>query len=132
MQAQVDRNQLRTAFILSIVSGALICLQGALHIIRNQWALEIGLGELRRRSLGGIDFKVVGAVSIVLGAMVLLGAFLIRKPGREREGGITVLAFSLLTIFAGGGYLAGLILGAIGGAIALSYYQPKHQTSQQR
>jgi len=116
---------MRTAFILSTVSGALIILQGALHIIRNQWALELGLGELRRRSLGGIDFKVLGAVTIVLGAMVLLGAFLIRKSGREREGGITVLAFSLLTIFAGGGYLAGLILGAIGGAIALSSYQPR-------
>jgi hypothetical protein len=119
--------QVKTGFILSLVAGGLITVQGTLHIIRSQWGLELGLGELRRHALRGVDFKVLGLVTLILGIMVLLGAFLMRRPGREREGGITVIAFSILTISAGGGYLAGLILGVIGGAIALSNYQPKQE-----
>ena len=120
-----ERNQLIIGFVLSVVSGLLISIQGALTIIRTQWGLSLGLGELRRHSLHGIDFKVLGIVTLFLGMMVLLGAFLLRMQGRVREGGITVIAFSALTIVAGGGYLAGAILGVIGGAFALSMYSPK-------
>jgi hypothetical protein len=126
MQAQVEHKPISVAFILSLVSGVLILLQGTLHIIRSQWGLELGIGELRRRSLGGTDFKVLGIVSLILGVMVILGAFLLNKPSRCREGGITVIAFSVLSILAGGGYLAGLILGVIGGALALSNYPSQH------
>jgi hypothetical protein len=121
----------RTGFILSVVSGALFTIQGLLHVIRTQWALELGLGEFRRHSLRGIDFKVLGIVTIILGIVVLLGAYLLRKPGRERQGGITVIAFSVLSIFTGGGYLVGVLLGVIGGALALTHYQPKEQPLNQ-
>jgi hypothetical protein len=58
--------------------------------------------------------------------MVVLGSILLIKPGREREGGITVIAFSMLSILSGGGYyMAGLILGVVGGALALSQYQKR-------
>ena len=127
MQAQSDyyRRQVSTGFVLSIVSGIVISVQGSLQIIRSQWGLELGLGEFRRHSLHGVDFKVLGIVTLILGVMVLLGAFLMRIQGREREGGVTVIAFSVLTIFAGGGYFIGVILGVIGGAFALSHYQPR-------
>jgi hypothetical protein len=132
MQAQADQKQIKMAFIISLASGVLILLQGSLHIIRKQWALELGIGEIRRRSLGGVDFAVIGAICVVLGVTVILGAFLLRKPTRLREGGITVLAFSVLSILGGGGFLAGLILGVIGATIALSHYplktpEPKHE-----
>ncbi len=130
MQTQADRKMVRTGFILSVVSGALFTIQGLLHVIRTQWALELGLGELRRHSLRGIDFKVLGIVTIILGIVVLLGAYLLRKPGRERQGGITVIAFSVLSIFTGGGYLVGVLLGVIGGALALTHYQPKEPPNQ--
>jgi hypothetical protein len=129
-QVQADQKQIKTAFIISVASGALILLQGSLHIIRRQWGLELGIGELRRRSLGGVDFAIIGAISIVLGVMVILGALLLRKPTRLREGGITVLAFSVLSILGGGGYLAGVILGVIGAAIALSHYPLKQPESK--
>ncbi len=132
MQTPADRKMIRTGFVLSLVSGVLVTLQGLLHVIRTQWALELGLGEFRRHSLRGIDFKVLGIVTLVLGIVVLIGAYLMRRPGREREGGITVIAFSVLTIFTGGGYFVGVILGVIGGALALTHYQPKEQTIQQQ
>ena len=116
------QRQVETAFIVSVASGTSILLQGLLRVIRTQWGLELGIGELGRRSLGGIDYKVLGIVSIVIGVVVILGAILMQKTDRVREGGITVLAFSILSIFSGGGYLAGLILGVIGGALALAHY----------
>ena len=103
----------------------LILIQGSLHIIRRQWGLELGIGELRRRSLGGVDFTIIGAILVMLGVMVILGALLLREPTRMREGGITVLAFSVLSILGGGGFLAGVILGVFGAAIALSHYPLK-------
>ena len=121
-----------TGFILSLISGILITLQGALRIVRTQWGLSLGLGELSRRSLHGIDFKLLGIVALISGLMVLLGAFLIGKFGKEREGAITVIAFSVLTVFAGGGYyFIGVILGVIGAAFALSSYSPKKQPNYQ-
>ncbi|MCW4010876.1 MAG: hypothetical protein NWF05_09700 [Candidatus Bathyarchaeota archaeon] len=121
MQAQVEpHKQVSAAFVLSVVSGTLILLQGVLRLVRSQWGLELGLGEFRKHSLGGTDYKVIGALSIMVGVVVLVGAFLLKKPDRVRQGAITVVAFSALSIFAGGGFIAGLILGVIGGAFALS------------
>lgn len=128
LQAQSDQRMVNTGFILCAVSGVLIILQGALHIVRAQWGLELGLGEFRRHSLIGIDFKVLGAASIVLGLMVLVGAYLIHTQGRAREGAITVIAFSALSIVVGGGYLIGVVLGVVGGALAYSHYLPKEKT----
>jgi hypothetical protein len=126
LQVQIEQyKQMSTAFILSVVSGVLILLQGALRVIRSQWGLELGIGEFGRRSLGGYDYKILGIVSVVLGVMVILGALLLNKPDRARQGGITVLAFSVLSILAGGGFIAGTILGVVGGAFALSEYQPR-------
>lgn len=127
VQAQSDQKMVKTGFILSIVSGVLIILQGLLRIVRAEWGLELGLGELRRHSLMGIDFKVLGAASVILGVMVLVGAYLIQPLSRVREGAITVIAFSALTIVVGGGYLIGIVLGVVGGALAYSHYQPKEK-----
>jgi hypothetical protein len=130
MQIQADQKQTKMAFVISIASGVLILLQGSLHIIRRQWGLELGIGEFRRRSLGSVDFAIIGAICVVLGVIVILGALLNRKPTRLREGGITVLAFSVLSILGGGGFLAGVILGVIGAAIALSHYPLKPPESK--
>jgi len=130
LQAQSNQRMVNTGFILSTVSSALIILQGALHIVRARWGLELGLGEFRRHSLIGMDFKVLGAASIVLGVMVLVGAYFIHTQGRVKEGAITVIAFSALTIVVGGGYLLGVVLGTVGGALAYSHYQPKEQLKQ--
>jgi hypothetical protein len=127
VQAQLDQKMVKTGFILSTVSGVLIILQGSLHIVRAQWGLELGLGELRRHSLMGIDLKLLGTASIILGLMVIIGAYLIHTQGRVKEGAITVIAFSALTIVVGGGYLIGVVLGVVGGALAYSHYQPKEK-----
>ncbi|MCW4018599.1 MAG: hypothetical protein NWF00_07995 [Candidatus Bathyarchaeota archaeon] len=123
-----NQKQVSQAFILSTVSGALILLQGALRVIRSQWGLELGIGEFRRHALEGADYKILGVVSVIIGVMVIAGAFLLKKPSWARHGGITVIAFSVLSIFAGGGFIVGLILGVIGGVLALSNYPIESKT----
>jgi hypothetical protein len=121
VQRQLEK-QVSVAFILSLVSGILLLVQGSLRVIRTQWGFELGLGELRRHALASFDFKLLGIVSIILGIMVVLGSLLI-KFNRKREGGITVIAFTALSILSGGGYYAALILGLLGGVLAVSEYK---------
>jgi hypothetical protein len=56
--------------------------------------------------------------AVVFPVIIIIGAYMIYN-GVEMAGGITVLIFSTLSIFAGGGWLIGLILGVIGGVLAL-------------
>lgn len=56
---------------------------------------------------------------IIFAILVIIGAILIYMPGRETIGGIIVLGFSILSIFVGGGFIIGMILDIIGGALGL-------------
>ena len=41
------------------------------------------------------------------------------RLGKEMAGGIVVLVFSAVSVIAGGGFLAGFVLGVIGGVFGL-------------
>ena len=118
-----DPKQLTTGYILSLVSAVLVMLQGIVRVLWGRYAFFLGIGELRRHSLAHFSFTVLGAVTVVLGLVILVGAILIPR-GFAKEGAITVIAFSVLSIFTGGGFIAGLVLGVIGGAIVMSKIQP--------
>ena len=111
--------RVRMGYIVSVASGILIILQGIVRILFGRWTIFLGIGELAKNRLSGPSFTILGIVTVVLGIVILIGAFLIRV-GRAREGAITVFAFAILSVFTGGGYLAGLLLGVIGGALVLS------------
>jgi hypothetical protein len=128
-QDNIDPERLHMGYIISVVSGVLIVLQGVVRVVLGRWpalfgrwvrwVLFLGIGEFRRYSLSFASLTLLGVITIVLGIVILIGALLIRK-GRAKEGAVTVLAFSVLSVFTGGGYIAGLILGVIGSAIVLS------------
>ena len=85
-------------------------------------ALEISgvEDEIRRRILLGIDFHIVGAIAVVFGILIIVGAVLLYPSGKETTGAIMVLVFSLLSILTFGVIgLVGLILGIIGAVLAL-------------
>jgi membrane-bound ClpP family serine protease len=110
------------AFALSLIAGILFIINGILRILQSR-ALEIsGIeDEIRRRILAGIALHLVGAIAVVFGVLVIVGAVLIHKPGKETTGGIIVLVFSILSILTFGVIsLVGLILGIIGAALALA------------
>ncbi len=60
-------------------------------------------------------------IGIVSGAMVILGAVMMRQKPYESHGwGVVVLIFSLLSFFGMGGFFIGAVLGIIGGVLALA------------
>jgi len=62
-----------------------------------------------------------GAIGLILGILVIVGAILIYMPGKEVIGGILVLIFSIISLFfTAGGLFIGLILGIIGGALGIA------------
>lgn len=112
-------------FAISFVAGILILLNGllffALQSIINSLIDFIPM-PVTIPGMGLVEsfFATIGAIGLVFGIIVILGAFLIYMPGKEVMGGIIVLIFSLLSIIAMGGFFIGLILGIIGGALGIA------------
>lgn len=65
---------------------------------------------------------VEGMIGLAMGILVILcGAMVYRNPERARIWGIAGLIFSLGSFFGGSGIIIGMILGIIGGIMAIVY-----------
>jgi hypothetical protein len=73
---------------------------------------------VRHRFLASIALNVLGGVAVVFAILILAGTYLV-YTGMTAAGGTLILIFSFLSIFVGSGWLIGLILGVIGGILAL-------------
>ena len=125
------------AFVLSLIAGILIIISGAISAVVSSFISGFipGLPEATiESSFAGLS--IVSAVYYVLlavgnrlfGILVFLGALMIYlKPSQKTAWGVVILVFSIISIVTGGGFIIGLILGIIGGALALAW-KPKVQT----
>lgn len=104
-------------FIISLIAGVLILINGLMFVVLAEFIESLG-GALPI-FVEGI-FATLAAIGVILAILVIIGAILIYMPGKEIIGGILVIIFSILSIFIGGGFLIGLILGIIGGALGLA------------
>ena len=104
-------------FIISLIAGILILINGLLFVGIAGMIESIPSMDL----IPGLTGMIAGfaAVGLIFAIIVIIGAILIYMPGREMIGGILVLVFSILSIFIGGGFLIGLILGIIGGILGI-------------
>jgi hypothetical protein len=111
-----------TAFALSLIAGILILIQGIVRLLQSRMLEISGIeDEIRRRILAGIALHIVGAIAVVFGVLIIVGAVLLYQLGKTVTGGLIVLVFSLLSILTFGVVeLVGLILGIIGAALALA------------
>ncbi len=107
-------------FALSLTSGILTLIQGIIRIVRSQFLIDLGFDMLRRRFFGETALTVVGIVGIVFGILIITGALLIYNPKTVTAGGIIVLVFSIFSFLSGGGFVIGMILGIVGGALGLA------------
>ncbi len=115
------------AFILSLIAGILILINGvAIGAVRSFIGPYIpGMGE---RALVKSILGTVMMVGIILGVIVIIAAVMLyRNPTQKTMWGIIILVLSIISLFIGGGFIIGLILGIIGGALALSW-KPKAST----
>jgi len=107
-------------FVISLIAGIFILIN-ALMV----FALSAFIGGLTSFVPGvggllGAAMTLYGAIGLLFAIIVIIGAILIYMPGKEIIGGILVLIFSILSIVIGGGFVLGLILGIIGGALGIA------------
>ena len=70
----------------------------------------------------------LGAFGLVSGIIVLgSGVMLQVNPGRRRAWGVLILVFSVLSFLGTGGFVAGAVLGIVGGILALTWKPPVAQ-----
>jgi len=87
----------------------------------NGWAYGPGFGMMR----GYVG--MFGLAGILFGIIVIVGAVMLyNNPTQNSKWGLVILIFSVLSIFgsAMGGFGVGLILGIIGGILALTWKTP--------
>jgi hypothetical protein len=101
-------------FAISLIAGILVLLDGIALIAVSGYVSSLTGYDL------GSAIGAIGGLGIVFALIILFGAWLIYTPGKETLGGILVLIFSIISIFTGGGFFIGLVLGIIGGALGLA------------
>jgi hypothetical protein len=128
-----------TAFILALVGGILMVLCGLLlvavstiiipHLPPSDFNTNSTV-TLSRASIQGLASFVVGALGVfglISGAIVVASAVMLQaSPARRRTWGVLILVFSALSFLGLGGFVAGAVLGIVGGAMALRW-TPKQQ-----
>ncbi len=115
------------AYALSLIAGILIIINGAVVGFIPGLITSIPGVSAVPGFVWGILY-LVSIVGIVFGIIVLLSAVMLyRNPMSKTTWGVLILIFSILSIVVGGGFLIGMILGIIGGALGLAW-KPREAT----
>lgn len=128
------------AFVLSLIGGVFILLGAVIMSMFAFGTLGVGMtgmtdmmgmmGGMMAGMYGGMGMGVMMGFSPVLavvgfasGILVILGSLMVySRPGESQLWGALILAFSLASFLGGmGGFLVGLILGVVGGTLALTW-----------
>ena len=122
MHAPVGTGKRQTrAFIMSLVAGIMILGNATAVAAAATWAPDIFPSIPGSSPLEAAALYSIAIIGLICGAMVLLGAVLLRKkPALRRAWGVMIIAFSIPSVVTGGGFIVGFIIGIIGGAYALS------------
>lgn len=90
-----------------------------------------GFGYGMMRGLG-LGFGIMGIVGVVFGIIIIVSALMLNsRPSEHMTWGILILVFSVVSVFGSmmGGFGVGVILGLIGGVLALTWKPPTAEKS---
>jgi len=121
-----------TAYILSLIGGIMILVGGLSTVAMMgmwRWGMMRGWSERFAPAVIGkwafipMMFTLLGLFGVACGIIVIVGAAMLNsRPEDHFRWGTLILIFSVLSVFGGmGGFLVGLILGVVGGALAISW-----------
>ena len=114
------------AFILSLLGGVLILAEGAILAALSS---AVGSAGCVGCSEAGQVIGGVGAFGVLMGILVvILSVILLARPENHLGLGIAILVFSLLSFFGGAGFVLGLILGVVGGILAIVFVPEDDET----
>ncbi|WP_455368656.1 hypothetical protein [[Eubacterium] cellulosolvens] len=120
--------KLKTAYIISLVSGILIILGSLYKKMWGTWMMGRMVGMMGQQAHRVITGMWI--LELISGIIVLFSAIMLKiRPGETDEGlrkcctvwGTMILIFSIVSLFGGsmGGFLIGAIFGIVGGTLAL-------------
>ena len=128
-------------FVLSLIGGVFILLGaivtsmftfGSATIVGSMSSSMSGMmgrmnsGMWMGMMMGGMMgiYPVFSIIGLASGALVILGAVMLySRPFEKDLWGAVIIAFSILGILGGmGGFMIGLVLGIVGGALALAWH----------
>jgi hypothetical protein len=122
------------AFVLSLIAGVLILVGGGARavlglVIRSFGSRITGGHRIMGAMMGmmGSGLGLIGIVGIVFGLIVIVSAIMLNiRPEQHMTWGALIAVFSILSLFGGaGGFFVGLILGLIGGILAITWKPAK-------
>ncbi len=126
--AETD-NSMMIAFVLSLIGGILILLSGIIILTFGAAFMGGMMGGYYPGMMGGYRgfggavtsvLLVMGIGGIVIGAIMILGSFMLRtRPETHTTWGIVILILSIVSFIEGGGFFIGAILGIVGGILAM-------------
>ena len=115
-------NKVTAGFVISLIAGILITLNAILILTLGLFGIAFHAVTCTMAKPPFLPipslFLIPVVIGVLSGAIVILGSALIRRS-ESTTGGILVIVFSTLSIFIGGGFLIGFILGIVGGILAL-------------
>ncbi|MCI4321819.1 MAG: DUF6114 domain-containing protein [Thermoplasmata archaeon] len=104
------------AFALSLAGGVMIFVGGLFLAVVSSVAGSIGASGLSA-AVGGLSI-----IGLLIGFLVIVFAGLLyESPEHHTPYGIVIVILSAVSIFGGGGFLIGIILGLIGGVLAIRF-----------
>jgi hypothetical protein len=122
------------AFLLSLVGGVFILLGGGAMSMFGGFAGMMGgyRGMMGNQysgygMMGGLGFGLFGILGLIFGVIVIISALMLNsKPQEHSTWGTLIVLFSVLSVFGSmmGGFGVGLILGLIGGILAITWKPP--------
>jgi hypothetical protein len=126
MQSEAFNKRLRErgtypkyAFWMATIGGMLIFIEGLMAIFFRSivWAIAVDFWI-------GITWVFIGVMLVIAGLIVSSSAVaLVMRPKFHVVEGASIILFSTLAIFFGGGYIIGSVLGIIGGVLAILWRQ---------
>lgn len=134
-----DEEKPTAAFILSLVGGVFILLGGGVMSMIGSYMGQYGWGMMGGYGgwsgmmgpgfgMMGLAFGALGVLGLIFGAIVIISAIMLNsKPEQHSTWGTVIIIFSVLSIFgsAMGGFGIGLVLGLIGGILAITWKPTK-------
>jgi len=113
-------------FILSLTGGIIILIGGIVSLLWLIVGFPISFGPLNdlRHTVGEQEFRMFqiryAIAGLSSGIAVTLTSFMLNmRPQESKRWGVMIIVLSVMSILGMGGFIFGMVLGIIGGALAI-------------